>query len=109
VAVDLGHLEVEKDDRGLPPVSARVAAAAIKKIQGLLAVVCDHDLIDQFRLLQRGEGQLNVVGVVLDQQERTQGGLRVWMGISVLPRGAWADLKMRKSRDLAKMQVPCVT
>ena len=67
---DLGQLQVQQDQVGhVQHVAAGELALAEEIVQGLGAVADDPDPVDQLGTLERVQGQLDVVGVVLDQQD----------------------------------------
>src|ERR1700730_1053159 len=68
--VDLGQLEVQEDHlRPIVLLAACVGAAAEDVVQGLRPVPHDVDPVRQVVLAEGVEGQLDVVGIVLDEED----------------------------------------
>ena len=82
---DLGQLEVQQDQVGhVQHVPAGELALAEEIVQGLGTVADDLDPVDQLGLLERVQSQLDVVGVVLDEQDRPRSNGQA--SVLLLPR-----------------------
>src|SRR3970282_1646156 len=69
-AIDLGQVEVQQHDRGqLRGVAVGVPAPGEQVVERGGAIAAPHQLVGDLRLLEREPGQLDVVGVVFDQQD----------------------------------------
>ena len=68
--VHLGQLQVQQDHLGdVFDPAAGVRPFAEEELQRLRAVASDLDAVAQVGLLERAQRQLEVVGVVLDEQD----------------------------------------
>src|ERR1017187_5236680 len=68
--VHLRELEVEEDDSGeRRPGAGGISPFSEEKLEGLGSVADDMNVVRDVGLLQRAQGQLGVVGVVLDEQD----------------------------------------
>jgi len=68
-AVDLRHLEVEQDDGRLRAGAPGVRAAPEQEVERLLAIVRHVDLVEEIRLLEGGEDELDVVRIVFGEED----------------------------------------
>ena len=67
-AADLRQFQIEQHDRRVVGGARAEFPPAVEIIQSLLSVAGNHDLICQVIVLQRRQGQLDVVRIVLDDQ-----------------------------------------
>jgi hypothetical protein len=70
--VRLGQLDVEEHHPGVRRGSRPVSPPTVKEVRRLPTIVDDEYLGTRPVLVQSGEGELDVVGVVFDQLDHTR-------------------------------------